>query len=84
LVFSNSYKALSLFELEKIKSDIDKSVANQELECIANQLLYINALCNWHKNELLLFQKFNQNELQINDFIQSIQNLKTFSTLFRE
>jgi len=73
--FSNSYKGLSLFELENIKGDIDKSVVNQELACKSNQLLHINSLCNWHKNEMSLFQKYNHKELQINDFIESIQNL---------
>ena len=72
---SNSYKGLSLNELQNKNDNIVKSIVYQEAICKENQQVHINALCESLKAEMLTFQQYQKKELQINVYIESMQNL---------
>ena len=72
---SNSYSGLSLIELQNKKENIIKSLVYQESICKENQQRHINALCESLKTEMLTFQQYQKQELQINTYIDSMQNL---------
>jgi hypothetical protein len=72
---SNSYKGLSLSELENKNDNIVKSIVYQEAICKESQQVHINALCESLKTEMLTFQQYQKKELQINVYIESMQNL---------
>lgn len=72
---SNSYKGLSLTELENKNDNIVKSIVYQEAICKENQQVHINALCESLKTEMLTFQQYQKKELKINVYIESMQNL---------
>ena len=76
--FSNTNNAnniYSLMELEQKNIDIVKSIVLQESLCKDYQQKHINALCESLKTEMILFQQYQRNELQISTYIDSIQNL---------
>ena len=72
---TNSYKGLSLNELENKNDNIVKSIVYQEAICKESQQVHINALCESLKTEMLTFQQYQKKELQINVYIESMQNL---------
>ena len=72
---SNSYKGLSLSELENKNDNIVKSIVYQEAICKESQQVHINTLCESLKTEMLTFQQYQKKELQINVYIESMQNL---------
>ena len=72
---SNSYSGLSLIELQNKNENIIKSLVYQESICKENQQRHINALCESLKTEMLTFQQYQKQELQINTYIDSMQNL---------
>ena len=47
----------------------------QEALCKQSQQIHINALCESLKTEMIIFQQYQKNELQINTYIDSMQNL---------
>ena len=72
---SKSYKGLSLAELQDKNDNIVKSIVYQEAVCKESQQVHINALCESLKTEMLTFQQYQKKELQINVYIESMQNL---------
>ena len=72
---SNTNNANSLFELESKNNEIVKSIVIQEALCKESQQMHINALCESLKTEMIIFQQYQKNELQINTYIDSMQNL---------
>ena len=65
----------SLLELENKNNEIVKSIVMQESFCKDNQQVHINALCESLKTEMITFQQYKKNELQITTYIDSMQNI---------
>ena len=72
---SNSYNDLSLIELQNKNDNIVKSIVYQDSVCKENLQIHINTLCESLKTEMLTFQQYQKQELQINTYINSMQNL---------
>ncbi len=73
--FSNNNNIDKLFELEQKNNDIIKSIVVQDALCKENQQKHINALCESLKIEMITFQQYQKNELQITTYIDSMQNI---------
>ena len=65
----------NLLELENKNNEIVKSIVMQESLCKENQQIHINALCESLKTEMITFQQYQKNELQITTYIDSMQNI---------
>ena len=72
---SNISNQNSLLELENKNNEIVKSIVMQESFCKDNQQIHINALCESLKTEMITFQQYQKNELQITTYIDSMQNI---------
>ena len=72
---TNTNNPFSLLELENKNNDIVKSIVLQESLCKDNQQIHINALCESLKTEMITFQQYQKNELQINTYIDAMQNI---------
>ena len=72
---SNSNNAFSLLELENKNNEMVKSIVMQESLCKEKQQIHINSLCESLKTEMITFQQYQKNELQITTYINSMQNL---------
>ena len=72
---SNLNNGVYLNELQNKNDNIMKSIVYQESVCKDNQQIHINALCESLKTEMLTYQQYQKKELQINTYIDSMQNL---------
>ena len=72
---SNLNNGLYLNELQNKYDNIMKSIVYQESICKDNQQIHINALCESLKTEMLTYQQYQKKELQINTYIDSMQNI---------
>ena len=72
---SNGYNGLNLAELQNKKENIAKNIVYQEAFCKEKHQIHINSLCESLKTEMATFQQYQRQELQINTYIDSIQNL---------
>ena len=72
---SNTNNPFSLQELENKNNEIVKSIVMQDSFCKENQQIHINALCESLKTEMITFQQYQKNQLQINIYIDSMQNI---------
>ena len=72
---SNGYNGYNLPELENKKENIAKNIVYLEALCKEKHQIHINSLCESLKTQMATFQQYQRKELQINTYIDSIQNL---------
>ena len=72
---SNGYSGANLSDLENKNENIIKSIVYQESVCKEKHQIHINTLCESLKTEMVTFQQYQRKELQLNTYIDSIQNL---------
>ena len=72
---SNGYSGANLSDLENKNENIIKSIVYQENICKEKHQIHINTLCESLKTEMVTFQQYQRKELQLNTYIDSIQNL---------
>ena len=74
-VMINNHDNLNLDELLNKNENIEKNIVYQEAFCKEKHQIHINSLCESLKTEMAIFQQYQRKELQINTYIDSLQNL---------
>ena len=72
---SSNFNNLNLEELEKKNDMMVESIVNQEKVVVKNQQSHINLMCELLKNEINTFKQYQQEQMDITSYIESMQNI---------
>ena len=72
---SNNFNNLNIEELEKKNEAMILDIINQDKNVKKLQQLHINSMCELIKNEINTFQEYQQEQIDITTYIDSMQNI---------